>query len=181
MKQINRILLAVLVVSISTAYSQSNSDAHTVSISIPTIALLDIESAGSNDITLTMDAPSEAGDALAEQTDESLWLNVTSIVGASGPVSISASLDAALAGIDLKVVSAIYSGSGFGSWGTVGDEITLSTSSQDLVTGIKSGYTLNGPNNGFNLKYTAAAIEHNDFGDIESGDTDITVTYTLAP
>jgi hypothetical protein len=38
---------------------------------------LDIESAGSNDISLTMVAPGEAGETIADQTDNSLWLNVT--------------------------------------------------------------------------------------------------------
>ena len=179
MKHINRILLAVLVMSISAAYSQ-NSDSHQVSISIPTIALLDIESAGVNDITLTMTAPSEAGDGLADQTDNSLWLNVTSIVATGNTRDISVSVDAVPAGIDLKVVSAAYSGSGFGSWGSVGGEIKLSTSSQNLVTGIKSGYTLNGENNGYNLTYTATP-NTSTFGDLESGNTDITVTYTLTP
>jgi hypothetical protein len=181
MKLINKILLAVLIVGISTAYSQdTNSDNHLVSISIPTVALLDIESAGSNDITLAMAAPAEAGDGFADQTDNSLWLNVTSIVSTGNTRDISVSIDAALTGIDLKVVSAAYSGSGFGSWGTAGSEITLSTASQDLVTGIKSGYTLDGANSGFNLTYTATPNTSN-FGDIESGNTDITVTYTFAP
>ena len=181
MKLINKLLLAVLIVGISTSYSQDDeTDFHNVSISIPTIALLDIESVGGNDITLTMDTPNEAGNALADQTNSSLWLNITSIIASGFENNISVSIDAAITGIDLKVVSAAYSGSGFGSWGTAGSEITLSTASQDLVTGIKSGYTLNGPNNGYNLTYTATPNTSN-FGDIESGDTDIEVTYTLAP
>ena len=180
MKQINRILLAVLVLSISTAYSQdSNSDGHQVSIVIPEISLLDIESAGSNDISLTMVAPGEAGETIADQTDNSLWLNVTSIVAAGGTRDISVKIDAPITGLDLKVVSLDYSGSGFGSWGTAQPEITLSATDQILVNDLKSGYTFDGAGNGYNLTYTASPQADADFGDLAADTKNITVTYTL--
>jgi hypothetical protein len=179
MKHINRILLAVLVVSISTAYSQSNTDNHQVSIVIPEIAMLDIESAGSNDISLTMVAPTDAGETIADQTDNSLWLNVTSIVTSSGTRDISVKLDNAITGLDLKVVSLDYSGSGFGSWGTAQSEIILSSTDQILVDDLRSGYTFNGAGNGYNLTYTASPQADADFGDLVANTENITVTYTL--
>ena len=183
MKLINRILLGILVVGGSIAYSQvdTNSDNHRVSIVIPQISLIDIEPEASKDITITMVAPGEAGDVLADQTDNNLWLNVTSIVALGGNRNISASIDAAVTGLDLKVVASGYSGNGFGSWGAVQPEFTLSTSSQDLVTGIKSGYTFNGDGNGYRLTYTVSPKAHADFGDIVADTENITVTYTLTP
>jgi hypothetical protein len=182
MKLITRSLLALLVVSVSIGYSQdSNSDNHTVSIVIPQISLLDIEPEGANDITITMTVPAEAGDPFASETDNSLWLNVTSIVASLQTRDISVSINAAIPGLNLKVVSAAYSGSGFGSWGTVGSELTLSTSSQNLITGIGSGYTGDGANNGYQLTYTAEPDASN-FANIEStSSTNITVTYTMTP
>lgn len=181
MKQLNRLLLTLLVVSISIGYSQdSNSDNHQVSIVIPTIALLDIESsAGSNAISITMDTPSEAGNAPADKTDNNLWLNVTSIVIADATRSISVSIDAEVAGLDLKVVAAGCI-TGYGSWGSPRPELILnSTSSQNLVTGIKSGYTLNGDGKGYRLTYTVSPKGDNTFGDLVAGTKNIDVTYTL--
>ena len=176
MKQINRILLAVLVLSISTAYSQ-NSHSHTVSIVIPEIAMLDIESASLNDITLTMVAPGEAGETLADQTDNSLWLNVTSIVASKRTRDISVKINAPITGIDLKVVSA--AGTGFGSWGIPQAEVILAAGDKTLVSGIKSGYTGNGDGYGYNLTYTVSPQADTDFGDLVADTEDITVTYTL--
>ncbi len=183
MKQINRLLIALLVVSISIGYSQdSNSDNHSVTIVIPQISLLDIEPEGANDITITMTVPAEAGEPLASETDDNLWLNVTSIVASGNTRDISVKIDAPITGLDLKVVSAAYSGSGFGSWGIPQTEIILTAIDQTLVSGIKSGYTANGANNGYNLTYTAEPDASANFGDIVSTvGSDITVTYTLTP
>ena len=183
MKLITRSLLSLLVVSISIGYSQdNNSDNHTVSIVIPQISLLDIEPEGANDITITMTVPAEAGDLIASETDNNLWLNVTSIVASGNTRDISVNIDVPITGLDLKVVSSAYSGSGFGSWGTPQNEITLTSVDQTLVSGIKSGYTANGANNGYNLTYTAEPNASSNFGDIVStAGSDITVTYTLTP
>ena len=177
MKQIKKILLAALVLSISTVYSQSNTDNHQVSIVIPEIAMLDIESASLNDITLTMVAPGEAGETLADQTDNSLWLNVTSIVASKRTRDISVKINAPITGIDLKVVSA--AGTGFGSWGIPQAEVILAAGDKTLVSGIKSGYTGNGYGYGYNLTYTVSPQADTDFGDLVADTEDITVTYTL--
>jgi hypothetical protein len=183
MKSLKKVSIALLVLGMTVAFAQdSNSDNHKVSIVIPQIALLDIEPEASKDISLSLDAPTEAGDPLAEKSDNNLWLNVTSIVSSGATRDISVKVDAALTGIDLKVVSAAYSGAGFGSFGTPQPEVTLSTSDQALVSGIKSGYTADGDGNGFNLTYTASPKADSEFGDLVSTTgTDITVTYTLTP
>jgi len=182
MKIVKGILVGILLVGMSISYAQdTNSDNHLVSIVIPEIALLDIEPQGSKDISISLDAPTEAGDAFADKTDNSLWLNVTSIVSFGDTRNIAVAIDGALDGVDLKVEAASYSGSGFGSWGTPQPEVTLSTSSQNLVTGLKSGYTVNGSNNGYNLTYTVSPIAGASFGDLEAASSDIQVTYTLSP
>lgn len=183
MRLVNKLSAIILLVGLSVGFAQdSNSDNHKVSIVIPQIALLDIEPEASKDISIEMTAPTEAGETLSDKTDDNLWLNVTSIVASGATRDISVKIDAPVSGLDLKVVSAAYSGSGFGSWGTPQPEVTLSTSDQTLVSGIKSGYTFNGDGNGFNLTYTATPKATSDFGDLVSTTgTDITVTYTLTP
>lgn len=179
MKHINKILLAVLVVSISTAYSDNNTDSHNINLTIPTIALLDIESAGSNDISVTLVAPEEAGDPFASQTDNSLWLNVTSIVTSGASNNISVSIDQTIPGLDLKVIAAANI-SGKGNLGTPDTEVTLTTSSQTLVHGITSGYTTNGSGNGFQLTYTVDPDE-DALDALVASSPIIEVTYTFAP
>ncbi len=180
MKLTHQLVIAVLIVSMSIAYSDGLTDNHKVTIIIPEIALLDIEPQASKDITVTMTAPTEAGNPLASSTDKNLWLNVTSIVATGKTRNISVKINAPLAGLNLKVASAAYAGSGFGSWGTPQPQLTLTASDQTLVSGLKSGFTANGANNGYNLTYTAEPVASNDFGDIvSSAGSEITVTYTL--
>ena len=184
MKSLKKVSIALLVVGMSVAFAQdTNSDFHKVSIVIPQIALLDIEPDDSKNIQLSLAAPTEAGDPLEDKSDNSLWLNVTSIVSSStASRDITVKIDAPLTGIDLKVASADYSGSGFGSFGSTEGEVILGTSDKTIVSGIKSGYTADGDGNGFNLTYTASPKADSEFGDLVSTTgTDITVTYTLTP
>ncbi len=179
---INIIKLSIVIIIISSTLlisKDNDGDYHTVTIIIPNIALLDIESVTSKDITLTMSSPSEAGNPILSNIDNNLWLNVTSIIGSGNTRDISVKIDAPINGLDLKVVSSEHSGSGFGSWGTPQPGLILTSSDQTLVSGIKSGYTMDGANNGFNLKYT---VESNNlmYAEITSTTGDnITVTYTL--
>ncbi len=154
---------------------------HNVTIVIPEVQLIDIEYTGtSKDITLTFTAPTEAGDPINfSTTDNTLWLNYTSIVQASGVTSrrITVVIDAAYPGADLKVAAAAPTG--YGTLGTsAGSALTLTTTAQDLVTGIGSCYTVNGPSNGVQLTYSVA-LNNTNFGNLRF-DNDVTaVTYTL--
>ena len=80
------VLITVFVVLAASVniYAQDDSDAaHSISINIPEVALLDLE--GGSSITLTPDVPTEAGEAFdfSAATDNSIWVNYSSIV-ASG-------------------------------------------------------------------------------------------------
>ena len=156
-----------------------NHASHTISIVIPKIALLDIESVNTNNITLQMISPIETGDHLISATDNNIWLNVSSVIESGKARDITVKLDEPVQGIDLRVASDIYSGSGYGEWGTPQPEISLSQYDQLLVSNLKSGITGNGTFNGFNLRYLAQSID-SDYENINSTmGKDITVTYTL--
>jgi len=157
----------------------TNIASHTVRIVIPKIALLDIESVSTNEITLKMVPPSEPGNSLADAMDKSIWLNVTSVAESGSLRDITVKLDKPMKGIDLRVVSDVYSGSGYGKWGTPLSEITISPNDQTLISGIKSGVTGDGAFNGFNLKYSAQIVD-SDYKNLNSSASrDITVTYTI--
>ena len=156
-----------------------NHASHTISIVIPKIALLDIESVSTNNITLQMISPTEPGDHLISATDNSIWLNVTSVTESGNARDITVKLDKPIKGIDLRVVSDFYSGSGYGRWGTPQPEITLTHHDQSLISNLKSGITGDGTFNGFNLKYSAQNID-SDYESINSTTgRDIIITYTL--
>ena len=182
MKLINKIILPMLVLGLSIAFSQTDTyiASHNIAVTVPTIALLDIESAGSNDISVTLVAPEEAGDPFASQTNSSLWLNVTSIVTSGASNDISVSINQTVPGLALKVVAAPYAGSGKGFWGTSSGEITLNTTDNTLIGGITSGYTGNNVGNGFQLTYTVDPDEDT-FDSLEASSPSIIVTYTFAP
>ncbi|MBN1822326.1 MAG: hypothetical protein JW833_16515, partial [Prolixibacteraceae bacterium] len=56
---------------------------------------------------------------------------------------------------------------------------TLSSSSQEVITGIGSSYTGNGSGNGHNLTYALELTSNDDYDELVQGNTSITVTYTL--
>ena len=175
-----KILATLLILGFTLIFcADDNKDIHTIRIVVPKVALLDIESENTRNITLKMVAPQEAGDALLSASDDRIWLNVTSIVESGNPRDITVRIDEPLDGIDLKVLSESYSGSGVGSWGTPQPMLNLNTADQTLVSGIKSGETGDGAFNGYNIKYVAES-NNSDFSKI-AGKTnrEIVVIYTL--
>jgi len=158
---------------------------HTVAISIPEVAILDLE--GTTAISLNVDAPTEAGEAVdfSNAKDSSIWVNYSSIVGASETsrtVSAKISNNSVPAGMLLKVTAAADAGNGDGTMGSSSGQITLTSSDQKVITGIGSCYTGDGSNNGHNLRYsleldpTAGSYANIDFDD----DVTLTITYTIS-
>lgn len=157
---------------------------HTIGITIPEVALLDIEPAASKDITMDFLAPSEAGLALAPPADNnSLWLNYSSIVtdgtGPDASRTISVKLDAIIPGIDIKVTAGAAAGSGAGTRGTPAGPLTLTATDQEIITGIGSCYTGDGATNGNNLTYNVSA-NTTAYNNILALTNTATVTYTIS-
>jgi hypothetical protein len=157
-------------------------DVHTINFTIPEVTLIDIEPNASTTLTFTATAPTHAGDTLAFPTsDNSLWLNYTSIKAASGTTRrITAQLDvAAPANTTLKVTAATAT-TGFGGRGTSSGVVTLTTSPATVINGITSCYTLQGANNGSQLTYSWNRTGTANYGDLHSANlTPVVVTYTL--
>lgn len=169
----------------SNAQTDDNDDDHTVAISIPEVAILDLE--GSTSVSLSVDAPTEAGKAVdfSNATDNSVWINYSSIVSTSEPsrvVSAKISNNSVPDGMLLKVTATADAGNGDGTMGTSAGTVTLNSSDQKVITGIGSCYTGDGANNGHNLKYaleldpTAGSYADIDFDQ----DVTLTITYTIS-
>lgn len=168
---------------------------HTVDISVPNVAILDIEPAGNTSISLGMAAPTEAGEAFdftTNATDNSLWINYSSTVGSivnpldnneliaqTRRVTVQA-VGVIPSGTVLKVQAGDDAGNGQGDVGApVADPVTLSLLPQDLITNIGTCYTGTPENNGHNLTYTLESDENNFSALNLANNTTLTITYTL--
>lgn len=151
-------------------------------VSIPVVALIDIEPQGNNEILLVVPPPTEAGEGMdhSDIGDDRLWLNYTCSRAVNGPlrkvqVQVSGLIPP---GLLIKLsASPASSGTGRGLFGTPGPLITLSNSAQTLINGIGGSYTGNGAGNGHQLRYS---LEVGDYGLLEQvQNVSLQVTYTL--
>lgn len=150
-----------------------------VSFTLPSVALLDIESIASKDFVMSFVEPTEAGNAIiSPASNSSLWLNFTSAVTTSQTRRVTVQASGTLAaGISVAVQANGPSGSGDGSRGTSVGLLTLSSGVQNLITGIGGAYTGNGVGNGFQLTYTASQATN--YSVLRSGSATFTIIYTL--
>ncbi|MDR2237120.1 MAG: hypothetical protein LBE92_13445 [Chryseobacterium sp.] len=190
MKKFN---LPLAIVFLATAFSgnlkaqDTNTDNHTITVSIPEVALVDIEPAATKNITLGFTAPTEAGNPVIPSTANStLWLNYSSIKSVADPSrNVSVTINAPIPGVDINVTAATATGSGGGTLGNSTGLLTLSTTDQTIISGIGSAYTGNGANNGHNLTYALAAGSGPGgvaaYADLQAtASTVATVTYTIS-
>ena len=113
--------LVFLGATASASYAQAT---HDVTIIVPTVNLIDV----SGDVTLTLGAPPAAGADPAPDTDASSTYQVTTNeTGKKITASISSAYNA---GITLEASLSAVSGA------TSAGTVTLSTTAQDVVTGI---------------------------------------------
>ncbi len=190
MKLKNLLFAALIVFTAKASFAQdTNTDTHTVTIGIPEVALLDLESATGTAITLNGTAPSEAGEAMVFNAKNSdIWINYSSIVGSksdpSRNVTVQITDGQVPDGLVLSVVAAQDAGKGDGTMGKAEkDAIALSTKKADkIIDGVGSAYTGNGANKGHNLTYTLTLDSSK--GSYAKVDFDqaqtLSITYTLS-
>jgi hypothetical protein len=190
MKLKNLLFAALIVFTAKASFAQdTNEDTHTVTIGIPEVALLDLESATGTAITLNGTAPSEAGEAMVFNAKNSdIWINYSSIVGSksdpSRNVTVQITDGEVPDGLVLSVVASQDAGKGDGTMGVAEkDAIILSTSKADkIIDGVGSAYTGNGANKGHNLTYSLTLDSSK--GSYAKVDFDqaqtLSITYTLS-
>jgi phage tail tube protein FII len=163
---------------------------HSVEITIPTVALVDVEStaggeAGTINLSPTVSSL-EAGEAVdfGTATNSDLWLNYTSIVEGNGNNAqrrITVELDnenKLPSGISLLVSAGTVS-SGKGKKGSPAEgKVTLGKNAQDLITGIGSCYTESGSNKGHNLTYELS-MDNDKYEKLMADTYDVQITYTI--
>ncbi len=162
----------------------TDSEPHNVVISAPEIAILDIESTNTLDLSFSLDASGlESGEEfIIDEENNDLWINYTSLVATSSSqrsITIESSSVPSIAGLTLTVLASAHSGNGGGNIGTPTTVVTPSATPANIITGIGSAYTGDGNSNGHNLTYY---LDFNgDFGDLNVSDAaaNISMTYTI--
>ena len=183
MNQIKIIVVSgiLLFLGFNTSAQDTQTDNHTITVVVPSVALLDLETAATRNFTSTFVQPTplEAGQKLTVPSNNTgLWLNYSSIIG--GLVTsrkVAVKVSALVPGVDIAVAAAASS-TGAGTRGTSASAVTLTVVDQDLITGIGSAYTNTGASNGHNLTYSFTALDAN-YGNLRAASPTVTVTYTL--
>lgn len=185
MKKIAFAFLAVL--GLNTAMAQENNDdTHDLTIVIPEVALLDIESSTSKNFTMEFTAPTEAGLPIVQPTiNSSIWLNVSSIVLPSETRIVTAKLSQNLTnGAILSVFNMMFPMGSVGNPGfgmMIPQPNGLSTADSPIISNVTSGYTGDGVGSGFQLFYTAAVSPSpNGYSLLKASNETVTVTFTLS-
>jgi hypothetical protein len=190
----NLLFASVIVLSANASFAQDTNEAsHLLTISIPEVALLDLEFAAgeSTAITLAGTAPTEAGSPMTFENanNSDIWINYSSIVGSttepSRNVTVKITDGTVPSGLKLTVVATADAGNGAGVMGVVNETATIldKTNEQEIIGSIGSSYTGDGANSGHKLTYqldyeTNAAT---DYADLDFDDSNVlTITYTLS-
>lgn len=153
-----------------------------ISLTMPSVALVDILPTGSTGVALQMTAAAEAGSTIGTGTSNNAnWLIFTSTVASGASRSIRGDIVGTLpAGIRLRLDISPYVGSGQGFTGG-NSYITANTyltntpvSFIDNIRGAFTGITYG--SSGFKLNYS---LEVQNYANIRSGTSNVTVRYTM--
>ncbi len=171
------LLVGILALSAGVAFAATSSTNHQVTMNVPEVVLIGL-SPDTSTITLNVVAPGTAGNPPTGQTNNSKYLQYTT-VNASGTnrhISVAwGGADAAPNGTSLRVQASFPVSVGCG---TAGAQVTISNVGQNIVTAIPSCYTGITATSGANLTYTLSVDTP---GSLQQGQsTTVTVTYTLS-
>ncbi len=168
--------------------AQSNDNVETtLTIAIPEVAIMDIESVGSKNITLALETPTEAGSmvGVSAAVDSSLWLNYSSVTGkksnASRKIYVRMASGSIPNGLRLRVTPLNYSGSGDGNIGVSSSPNgrVINRSDRLILKNINTCYTGDGTGNGHQLVYKLE-YRKNQYHKIKFDQSNtVTIIYTI--
>ncbi len=169
-------ILIIWTLCIPIAARCQTSGASNTTITLPSIALIDVEPKGN--ITMSFLPPTDAGNPISPpQADMSKWLNYSSAVASGGNSrSISASINQAVPGVDLMILTETAT-SGGGNLGVPVGQVLLGTTPVVIVSGIRGAYTGNGQNNGHRLRFNLSTNNYSDLGNISN--MNIIISFTI--
>lgn len=156
MKIITAILIVIFQFNCFHNLQSQNTGSTSTNLQLSPVALMDIEPNNSS-VILNVTPVTEAGTLNGvSMTNNVKWINFSSSIAPSSPnrtIGVSIVSGNLPAGIRIKIQVSPYTGSGSGALGSQVNELTLSSSFQTLIANIGAGFTGNGTNNGFMIRY----------------------------
>lgn len=154
-------------------------------VDIRPIAIVDLETTGaSSNFTITLSAPNEAGSPIGSNplyTNNENWINYSCANPSVGSRHIEAQITSGSvpAGFELRLdISTSLTGGG-----TLGSPapstVTLSGTSQSIITGIQSAFTGDGASNGHQLTFSLHYLSGSYSSIIHQTTAPIVITYTI--
>lgn len=174
-------LFILLFASVS-VYAQLDDEQFSVSVSLPQIALIDIEPSFNNHIHFTLTPPSESGNSatIQQSSTTNLWINYSSslsILQNSRSILAEISQGVFPSGIKLYVEASAYSGPGKGELGQSSGKTNISNQPRPIISSLGNCFTGDGINSGHSLNFS---LEIDDFSKVHSiNETNYTILYTI--
>ena len=179
MKTTTRLLWISLVMAFSLPFwvvgQDTNVSTNAVTLTVNGSALLAI---ATGNVSLSLSGATEAGAAIQTvASDSTTRLRISSLVDGSSKRTITAELSTQPVGTELLVSVKAPNSSFYApeNQGTLISNVNLTTSAQNIITGIGTCWSGTGDNDGYAIKYTYRLIE----GAINLASSNVTVTYTL--
>jgi hypothetical protein len=175
-------IFLLLITSSLCAFPQWENGQMPVYISLPVVAMVDIEPGFDNRIHFTLVPHAESGNqpGIAEHANETLWINYSSALPAGqNSRSITAEISQGFvpSGFRIYLEAAAYTGNGDGQHGSPAGRIELSDQPISVITGIGNGFTGNGAGKGHSLAFS---LEISDYSMLSaSEESNFVVLYTL--
>lgn len=188
LKLISKIILTgaffLLMTTSLFAQSQTNTSNQVLTMGIPEVALINaVDSTGNTAAVSLQLTTTTAGTAITGGTGTS-FAQVSSVVSSSSTRTIQANYDQIPSGTTLDVTGAIpANGDGGGEFGTSSGAVTLSTTAQNIFTGIGSCYTGVSAGDGYKLAWQWNAGAPGVYQNIvatSGSSTTVTLTITAA-
>jgi hypothetical protein len=168
-------IFMVLLISGRALMAQTSGSGN-ITLTLPTVALLDIHPAGN--ISMNFSAPTEAGNPLGNPTSNNTkWLNYTSAVSVGNTRIITASVNQMIPGINIRLQAGAAAGSGGGARGTSAGLVTLITTPATIISGIGGAFTGDGTNNGHQL---TLSLVPGTYANIIAQSYSVIITYTIS-
>lgn len=162
------------------SFSQSQGSVN-ATFNLSQVAMLDLEPNNST-VTLNLSSAIEAGEkAAVVMTNNEKWINFSSAVtSTAAPRSISVKIEDGQvpSGIYLKLSTSSYMGIGQGLLGLPAGILTLNSTPQTIVSGIRGAYTGDGINNGYKLIYSLEIYDYTLLDFNQSATLSITLTLS---
>jgi hypothetical protein len=164
----------------SQVMGQNNTTSNTLSLGMPELALLSSSSSAIN-LQLTT---AIAGEAVKSSIrDSTSRVKISSVIPGTSLRTLSASVTSVPSGTYLKLMAKTPSVNFGGTVATYGTDVSLSTSSATIISGIGSCYSGTGTDDGYVLRYTWGLDNPAaNYGLVRAvaGNTTVTVTITLS-